>query len=579
MLTTVFYRGTRPSATLPVVRFEIPLPAAGLFALSPNGRYLAFMAPGADGRNLLWIRPLASLEPRPLSGTENVSGAAVFWSPDNRFIAFQAGTKLRKIDISGRPPQDICDTSVFMLGGAWNRDDMVIFGTVGDGIMQVPASGGVPTFITTRAGGNGVHAFPSFLPDGRHFIYLRAAEDPGIYVGSVDAKPEQQSSKRIVPTPLMAGYAPSVDRAIGQLLFMRESSLLAQPFDERRLEPIGEPIPIAKQVGSYFLSAFFSASATGVLAYRAGYFVSRLSWLDRNGKEISNVGETGPNTYTDLTLSPDGTRLATARVSHNIAGSSPGIWLLDLVRGVGNPLTFDQAPDSAPVWSPDGGRVAFAAMRADGMGIYQKAANGGGIEQELIGTTPDQKYPNDWSRDGRFLLYTKQDARTKADLWVITLASDGASSSSAAPFVNSAFNESQGQFSPDNRWISYASDESGRSEIYVRPFPLPPGGGSKTTISRDGGNHPRWRRDGRELFYLSNDGNLMAVDVSQGLVFKADVPRSLFQVPGVHAGGDTFEFFRWDVAPDGKRFLISKKTPSSDPMKVVLSWNADLKKE
>jgi eukaryotic-like serine/threonine-protein kinase len=223
--------------------------------------------------------------------------------------------------------------------------------------------------------------------------------------------------------------------------------------------------------------------------------------------------------------------------------------------------------------------VAFAAMRADGMGIYQKAANGGGIEQELIGTTPDQKYPNDWSRDGRFLLYTKQDARTKADLWVITLASDGASSSSAAPFVNSDFNESQGQFSPDNRWISYASDESGRSEIYVRPFPLPPGGGSKTTISRDGGNHPRWRRDGRELFYLSNDGKLMAVDVSQGPVFKAGVPRSLFQVPGVHDSGDIFKFFRWDVAPDGKRFLFAKGTPPSDPMKVVLSWNADLKQE
>jgi eukaryotic-like serine/threonine-protein kinase len=580
VLTAVFYRGTRPSATLPVVRFEIPLPAAGLFALSPNGRHLAFMAPGADGRNLLWIRPLDALEPpRPLSGTENVSGAAVFWSPDNRFIAFQAGTKLRKIDIFGRPPQDICDTSEFMLGGAWNRDDMVIFGTDGDGIMQVPASGGVPTFITTRAGRNEVHAFPSFLPDGRHFIYLlRATEDPGIYVGSVDAKPEQQSSKRMVATPLMAGYAPSVDGAIGQLLFMRESSLLAQPLDERRLEPIGEPIPIAKQVGSYLLSAFFSASATGVLAYRAAYFVSRLSWLDRNGKEISNVGGTGPYTYLDLTLSPDGTWLATTRVNHNIAGSGQGIWLLDLVRDMGTPLTFDPAPDSAPVWSPDGGRVAFAAMRAGGMGIYQKAANGGGIEQELIGTTPDQKYPNDWSGDGRFLLYTKQDARTKDDLWIITLASDGASSGSAKPFANSDFNERQGQFSPDNRSIAYASDVSGRSEIYVQPFPSPPGGGGKTTISRDGGNHPRWRRDGQELFYLSTDGKLMAVDVSQGPVFKAGVPRSLFQVPGVHARGNTFNFFRWDVAPDGKRFLISTNTPSSDPITIVLNWNAELEK-
>ena len=181
----------------------------------------------------------------------------------------------------------------------------------------------------------------------------------------------------MVPTPLMAGYAPSDDGAIGQLFFMRESSLLAQPFDERRLEPTGEPVPLAKEVGSYLLSANFSVSATG-LAYRAGYFVSRLSWLDRNGKEISNVGETGPYTYTDLTLSPDGTRLATTRFSHNIAGSSPGIGFLTWF-GMCPPPTFDRAPDSAPVWSPDGGRVAFAAFRAGGMGIYQKAENGGGI--------------------------------------------------------------------------------------------------------------------------------------------------------------------------------------------------------
>jgi Tol biopolymer transport system component len=214
------------------------------------------------------------------------------------------------------------------------------------------------------------------------------------------------------------------------------------------------------------------------------------------------------------------------------------------------------------------------------MGIYQKAANGSGIEQVLIGTTQDQTYPNDWSRDGRFVLYTKQDPKTKADIWVVTLASDGTSPGSAVPFANSDFNEGQGQFSPDTRWIAYTSDESGRSEIYVQPFPQPPGGGSKTQISRGGGQQPRWRRDGRELFYLSTDGKMMAMDVRPGPDFKAGVPKSLFELPGVRVqiDGDGFEVFRWDVTPDGKRFLFVTDTPSSDPITVVLNWKAELEK-
>ena len=578
VVTAVFYRGTKPPAA-PPVRFEIRLPSAGHFALSPNGRQLAFVAPSADGRNLLWIRPLDSLEPRPLPGTENVHGAPLFWSPDNRFIGFQAGTKLKKIDISGRPPQDICDTREFVLGGSWSREGVIIFGTTGNGIVQVPATGGVPSFITTTGGRNEVHVFPSFLPDGRHFVYLRAPENSGIFIGSLDAKPELQSSKRIIATSLMAGYAPSDEGAMGRLLFIREDSLLAQPFDARRLEPTGEPIPIpiAKQVGSFMLSAFFSMSANGVLAYRTGNWISRLSWFDRYGKEMGGVGEPGPYMYTDLALSPDGSQLATTRVSPG--KPAPGIWLHDLGRDVSRPFTFDLFPDEAPVWSPEGRRVAFAAWRGSGGGIYQKAANGGEREQVLIGPAQDQKCPNDWSRDGRFLLYTKQDARTKADLWVVPLASDGNPSGSAAPFANADFNEGQGQFSPDTKWIAYASDETGRSEIYVQPFPRPPDGGSKTRISRDGGNQPHWSRDGRELFYLAFDGKLMAVDISSGSIFKAGVPKVLFQVPGAHTSGNEFQSFRWGVTPDGKRFLFATDTPSSEPITVVLNWDAEVKEQ
>ena len=581
VLTTFLFRGQRPQVTTPV-RFEIQLPAGALtFHLSPDGRQLAFLAPGPDGRNLVWIRALNSLEPRPLRGTDNIL-VPIFWSPDSRFIAFQSGSKLKKIDISGGPPQEVCDAFATVIGGAWNRDGTIIFGTVGNGIMQVPAAGGVAALLTTTEGRNEVHTFPSFLPDGRHFIYLRAPENPGIYLGSVDVKPEQQSSRRILATSQMAVYAASADSKIGRLLFLREGTLLAQAFDERSLQPQGDPIPVAERVGSFHLSGFFSVSPSGVVAYSAGptaRWLSQLNWFDRQGKQLGHAEQPGTSSYTDFALSLDGKCLAASKIDPR-AGGETGIWLLDLLRGVSTRFTFDLAPDSAPVWSPDGGRVAFAASRAGGDGIYQKTTNGSGKEQELVHATGDLKRPDDWSRDGRFLLYTQQDPKTHADLWFLPLAGDGTPSGSATPFANTAFSEEQGRFSPDSRWIAYASDESGRSEIYIQPFPAPPNGGSKTPISRDGGSQPRWRRDGKELFYSSPDGKLMAVDVSEGPIFKASVPKTLFQVPvaqiGHNEGG--LQVLGWDVAPDGKSFLIDTATISSEPVTVVLNWTAELKK-
>jgi eukaryotic-like serine/threonine-protein kinase len=582
VLTTFLYRGRRPPVTTPV-RFDIRLPAGTLnFTLSPDGRQLAFLAPDTGGRNLVWIRALDSLEPHPLPGTENVQGPPVFWSPDSRFIAFQLGGKLKKIDISGGPPQDICDASVVIIGGAWNHDGTIIFGTVGNGVMQVPAAGGVPALLTTTEGRNEVHVFPSFLQDGRHFFYLRGSDNPGIYLGSIDVKPEQQSSRRILPTSLMAVYAASADPSRGHLLFLREGSLLAQVFDEKNLKLQGDPIPVAERVGSLFLSGQFSVSPSGVLAFRGGktaLWLSRFIWFDRQGKQLGNTGEPETYSYTDLALSPDGTRLAATRIDPKVAGGEGGIWLLDLIRGVSTRFTFDISPDSAPVWSPDGRRVAFAAFRG-GNGIYQKATNGSGSEQELVRATGDQ-FPDDWSRDGRFLLYTHVDPRTHADLWVLPLAGDGTPSGTATPFANTEFSEEQGRFSPDARWVAYASDESGRSEIYIQPFPAPPNGGSKMPISRDGGSEPRWRRDGKELFYFSPDGKLMAADVTEGTTFKASVPRILFQVPVAQIAHNAVstQVFGWDVAPDGKRFLIDTATTSTEPVTVVLHWTSERKME
>jgi eukaryotic-like serine/threonine-protein kinase len=589
-LTTFLFRGKRPSATTPA-RFEVRLPVgARTFTFSPDGRQLAFLAPGTDGRDVVWIRALDSLEPHPLPGTENIL-VPVFWSPDSRFIAFQSGSKLKKIDVSGGPPQDICDAFAGVFGGAWNRDGTIIFGTTGNGIMQVPAAGGVPALVTSTEGRNEVHTFPSFLPDGQHFFYLRAPENSGIYLGSTNVKPEQQNSRRIVSTPVMAVYAASADARMGHLLFLREGTLLAQAFDERSLQAQGNPIPVAERVGSLFLSGLFSVSPSGALAYSAGpgvLWLSQLSWFDLQGRKLGNAGQPGTYSYADFALSPDGTRLAASKVDPRMGQGETGIWLLDLLRGVSTRLTFDLSPDSAPVWSPDGSRVAFAAYRAGGYGIYQKATNGAGKEQELVRATGDPKFPDDWSRDGRFLLYTQRDPRTHGDLWVLPVAGNGTASGTAAPFANTQFSEGQGRFSPNAHWIAYASDETGRSEIYIQPFPAPPNGGSKTAISRDGGSQPRWRRDGKELFYVSSDGKLMAVDVSAGTIFNASVPKTLFQVPVAlighpevndEMGKGSLQVLGWDVAPDGKRLLVDTATRSAESLTVLLNWTAELKKE
>jgi serine/threonine protein kinase/Tol biopolymer transport system component len=570
----LYFRGTPPLAE--PVRFQIPLPASSRsFTLSPDGRRLAFIAPGLNGRNFIWIRALDTLEAHPLAGTENASAPPVFWSPDSRLIAFQAGNMLKKIDLAGAPPQDICETRVLVLGGSWNRKGIIIFGTDGEGIMQVAAVGGVATRLTTAPGHNQVHVFPSFLPDGRHFVYLRWSEKPGVSLGSLDTKPEQQDPKPFLATPLMPVYAPSADPAQGQLLFMREGTLMAQSFDSRRLALVGEPTAVADNVGNLFLSGSFSVSANGILAYRRATAPSALTWYDRQGKVLSIAQEPGAYTYT-VALSPDGTRVATSRVDPSVTGPNPGIWVHEFGRSVSSRLTFDLAPDSAPVWSPDGSRIAFTAIRAGGNGLYQKNSNGAGKEEVLLPPTNDFKVSNDWSRDGRFLLYTIQDPKTNSDLWVAPLTADAQLSGPPAPFANTQFSEQQGQFSPDSRWIAYVSDESGRPEIHVQAFPVPAGGGGKTLISRDGGTQPRWRRDGKELFYVSLDGKMMAVDVSSGQAFKTSVPKVLFQAP-FYGDDSAPSLFRWDTVADGKRFLVDTVESSPEPLTMVLNWMAGVK--
>jgi eukaryotic-like serine/threonine-protein kinase len=569
-----FVRSTRSTDAMPL-RLEVRLPNAETFAVSPNGQMLAFVVAGENRHNVIWIRALNSLELRELPGTEDATGAPIFWSPDSRFVGFQASNKLKKIDVSGgKLPQEICETSAFVLGGAWNRADVIVFGTT-DGVMQVPAAGGVPALVTAAKNRNEAHAFPSFLPDGRHFIYIRAPQEIGIYVGSLDAKPDQQSSKRMLATTVMASYVASHDQAPGRLLFMREGSLWAQSFDAQRFELFGEPVPVARHVSRFLLSAAFSASETGILAYRSSFANTRLSWFDRQGKELGDLHESIASTHVvDLSLSPDGTQLATTRVNPNSPDLGVALWITDLGRGVSTRLSSEQLFGSS-VWSADGRHLAFSVTRPGGTAIIQKASNGGGGEQLLVGISPDEKFPNDWSGDGRALLYTRREPGKNASLWLVDIANRPNQPAAPTPFADSEFNNGQGQFSPDRRWVAYTSDESGRSEVYVQELSSSQGTGVKTQVSRDGGREPHWRQDGRELFYLSMDGKLMSLKLTAGPMFKASIPQPLFQVADIR-GALGITAYHWGVTPDGKRFLIARDPLSSEPISIVVNWLTEL---
>jgi Tol biopolymer transport system component len=562
------------------VRFQIAAPEKTVFgnyvAPSPDGRRLAFTATGMDGRTSLWVRALDSLDARLLPGTENASGP--FWSPDSRFIAFGDGNKLKKIDVTGGPPITLCEVPNTVGSGAWSQDGILLFGSKNaDPLRRVSAAGGVaaPVTVVDASRQEGLQSFPAFLADGRHFIYLRTsalADRHGIYVGSLDVKPEQQDTKRVLAVQYGAGYAPTADPDMGRLLFLREGTLMTQPFDNRRLELTGEPVPVTERVGNTnTVQARFGVSASGVLAYQTGTGGggSSLTWFDRQGKALGAAAE--PALYGSVALSPDGTRMAVSRADSQ--GGNVDIWLVEFARAASTRFTFDPARDSAPVWSPDGTRIVFRSERSGAGDLYQKTASGAGSDEVLL-KSPEAKTPDDWSRDGRFLLYTAADPKTKLDLWVLPLEGDH----KPVPYLKTEFNEAQGQFSPDGHFVAYRSDESGRVEIYVQPFPLKSGGGGKWMVSRGGGTQPRWRRDGKELFYIANDLMvMMAVDVSTSPTFKAGIPQALFERAVIPVAVT----FLWDVSADGKRFLLdtfgAETAAASAPITVVLNWQAGQK--
>ncbi len=527
-------------------------------AVSPDGRHVAFVARNREGKDLLWVRSFDALAARALTGTDDA--AEPFWSPDSRVLGFFAQGKLKKIDVSGGAPVALCDEPR-QRGGAWGGDGVIVFARLASGLQKVSASGGVPTAATALETGETGHWRPTFLPDGRHFLY-RSQPTGAVYVASLDSTERTRIIEWIDSS--------NVRYAQGHLLFLRETTLVAQPFDPDRRVVTGEAFPVAEQIhtdSSQPFFAHFSASANGVLAYQTGASTtnSQLVWVDRTGQQTAVLGE--PGDYGDVQLSPDGTRAA-------VSVRDPGrrttdIWVFDVARGLRTRFTFDPANDVAPIWSPDGSRMVFGSDRKGPRDLYEKASSGAGAEQLVLGDSAT-KTAFSWSPDGRFISYsTAGTASGGDDVWVWPLGGER----KPFPVVQTPAGETYGTFSPDGRWIAYQSSESGRNEVYVVPFPGP---GGKWQVSTAGGSYPKWRRDdGKELCYFAPDNTLMAATVTgDGSGFEAGAVQSLFQAR-VRRGNR----LAYDVSADGQRFLVNTLPPDTDapPFTVVLNWTAGLK--
>ncbi len=525
-----------------VLRSSIVLPEKSVvqsFALSPDGSWLA-VAIAVEGKQQLWVRALDALQPRLLPGTEDAQYP--FWSPDSRYIGFFAQGKLKKVPAGGGPPQTLCTVGLTR-GGTWNRDGVILFGLGIGPLHRVPSAGGVPTPVATAEGGR-AYRYPVFLPDGRHFLYTLNLGDQsnGVYLAALD----NPAARRILADQSSVVWVPpSPASQHGHLLFIRESSFMAQPFDTRTFQLAGEAFPIAGQasLGTDNSYALVSASADGLLVYLSGRNLAdrQLTWFDHSGKELAKVGSRGR--FRSIALSPDEKTVAADHMSVGIASD---LWLHELTRGMESRFTTQQTSvNSLPVWSPDGRRIVFASNRGGKYDLYVKNA-GETVQDQILLQNANLKWPSDWSRDGRYLLYVENDPKTQQDLWVLPLDGDR----KPVPFLQTEFNEIEGQFSPDGHWIAYASDESGRFEVYVRPYPEGPG---RRKVSISGGAYPRWRSDGKELFYLTLGGKLMAASVKE-----STAPQELFDARiGYMRPGDAPLYNCYSVAADGKRFLVN----------------------
>jgi Tol biopolymer transport system component len=546
----LYLRGPGESAP-----FQFRVPVRGLqtadIALSPDGETIALVArPNSGDAPALYVRRTGSVAFIKLLGTDDASQP--FWSADSRFIAFVAGGRLKQVSAAGGAPKDITPVQAFS-GGAWNKEGTILFGSA-KGLQRVSAEGGTPAAITTLDAQETGHLWPNFLPDGKHFLYLAwsgQAANRGVFVGALDSK----DKKLLLSAESNAEYA-----APGYLVFHREASLFAQAFDAKKLLLSGDPLHVADQVASISSNGHgnFDVSQNGALLYfqgtsaptgRGGIMATNVQWgwVDRSGRPLDDGGE--PGAYGDMDVSPDGKFIAVTR--QDAASPSTDIWVIDWKRaGVATRLTQDPADDINPVWAPDGKRIAFTTYRKGNADIYVvENGNGVGKETPLLETSADEMV-EDWSKDGKYIAYLTGPDNFQ-DIYALPLEGD----KKPFPVVEGHFQKNEPQFSYDGKWLAYTSDRAvpGTFQVYVRSFPA---GDQEIAVSTAGGGQPRWKQDGKELYFRTPDDNIMAVEIKPGGKLDSGIPHALFRAPvqTVESRNPTRHVL-W-VSADGQRFLL-----------------------
>jgi serine/threonine protein kinase/Tol biopolymer transport system component len=542
---------------------------AGPPVLSPDGLRVAFVAKNADGKQMLWIRPLNSAVAQSMSGTDGATFP--FWSADSRYVAFFASTKLNKVEASGGPPQAICDASSGR-GGTWSSNDTIVFSPdTTSGLARVDAAGGTRTALTTPDGKETSHRWPNFLPDGNHFLYFAhgsTSADSGIYLAALDSKDRDKDRKLLLRNDSNAIYA-----SPGYLLFVRDNTLMAQRFNPRSLALEGEAKPVADHVAvnTDTWRGILTASANGELLYQHGAAGggSQLDWYDASGKQGEPVlPETAA--YSQPMLSPDASKLAFMLETNGIAD----IWVLDVARHTKTRLTFGPQYSNWPLWWPDGKSIVFGnGGSASGDSLYRQNADGTGSKEKLLETPGIIDIPFSVSPDGRYIAYARRDPKsnTNFDIWALPMFPDQSGERKPFPVVATNFSDVYPSFSPDGKWLAYANNETGRFEVYIQPFPS---GAGRWQVSTAGGARPNWRKDGKELYFVF-DGQIMAVDVTQkDASLQLGTPHALFKATTVTGTSGPYT-----VSADGKRFVMNTVLPQSvtEPLTLITNWPADLK--
>jgi Tol biopolymer transport system component len=535
----------------PEMRLDVVAPAPtidrGWPALSPDGRYVVYVSPSGEGQQQLWVRALDSTTPQALAGVFDAT--LPFWSPDSQSIAFFAGGMLKRIDLAGGIPQNLTTLPAPPLGGAWNADDVIVFACAANPLLRVSATGGEVRAVTKLdPPRESSHGFPSFLPDGHHLLYVATGTSAGVYFAALDGS----NPRRVVPNAVRSIYA-----LPGYLLFERAGSIFVQRFTTDG-ELIDRSVPFAQQAGGV------SVSRTGLVAYRGALAPTQgqLVWFDRGGKQLATIGASFEGLGAPE-LSPDGKQVV---LSRRVDGNDD-IYVVNIVDGAMTRLTVDAGVDTYPLWSPDGRRIVFSSNRTGKVQLFEKPSSGAEPERPLLDMAVAAA--SSWSPDGRNLLY-----RVTRDFWMVPMVDGGQPSA----WLTTAFDKANAQFSPDGQWVAYTSVESGRYEIFVKPFRGP----GRWTVSTGGGIEPRWRSDGKELFYLGSDTGLRAVAMTvspDGRSLSVGTPTLLFRTDA-YGGFTSNARIQYVVADNGQRFLVNRSVRglTTPPITIVTNWTAGLKK-